>query len=329
MSEPAPTGTGVKKQVHRKKNYDMKFCECGCGNLIFISDRWGDKHRFVNNHSKKGKSKYSNPKMIPCACGCGTLIPEFDKWGKNHIFVKGHHTKGKDINKVAKTNLILCACGCGTLIPEMNRWGKKCKYVHNHCKRGKSPSEETRRKLSEAKIGKKHTNEARKKMSKSGRGRVFSEEHKRRIGEANKGKKRSAEAILNMTGVGNHRYGKKASPELRQKMSKSRSGEKNHMYIDGRSFLPYCQKFNKELKEKVRIRDARICQNCGVKENGEKHSVHHIHYDKENCYPDLITVCRSCNARANTNKEYWEPYYMNKLNDRGLLHWTQKILICE
>lgn len=100
------------------------------------------------------------------------------------------------------------------------------------------------------------------------------------------------------------------------------TGERASGWMGGLSFLPYCKKFNNELKEKIRNRDNRTCQTCGAKENGRKHSVHHIHYDKENCYPDLITVCGICNNKANSNRDEWEIFYMNKLNDRGLLHWT-------
>ena len=299
MPENTPAHTGVKKQVHRKKNYDMNFCACGCGTLIFISDRWGGKHRFVNGHGTKGKSKYSNPKMIPCGCGCGTLIPEFNKWGKNRRFVNGHGTKGKDINKTAKTNLIPCACGCGTLIPEMNKYGKKQKYVHGHYNRGKTFSAETKEKLSKIGKDRRFTLETRNKMSESGKGRIFTKEHRKKISKGNKGKKRSPEMIFKMT------------------------GENNHAWNGGSSFFPYCDKFNNQLKEKVRNRDNRTCQNCGVKENGKKLPVHHIHYDKENCYPDLITVCNSCNSKANSNRDYWETFYINKLNERGLLFWTQ------
>ena len=101
-----------------------------------------------------------------------------------------------------------------------------------------------------------------------------------------------------------------------------RTGENNPGWNGGSSFEPYCNKFNQELKKKVRQRDNNICQNCGKteKENGQQLSIHHIHYDKENCYPDLITVCCSCNSIANYHRNYWEKYYMVRLEKRGLLN---------
>lgn len=126
---------------------------------------------------------------------------------------------------------------------------------------------------------------------------------------------------------GNHHlYGIKYSDEHKQKLSDAHKGlqvgDKNPAWNGGTSFLPYCHKFNNQLKERVRNRDNRTCQNCGTKENGKRLAVHHIHYDKENCYPDLIALCNSCNIKANGNREYWEEYYMNILDSRGLLNWS-------
>jgi hypothetical protein len=99
-------------------------------------------------------------------------------------------------------------------------------------------------------------------------------------------------------------------------------------YIDGSSFEPYCHKFNDEFREQVRERDGYICQNCGrtqEEELQELHrilAVHHIHYDKQNCEPDCITLCHRCNIKVNYNRKYNESLFMNKLNDRNLLIWS-------
>lgn len=101
------------------------------------------------------------------------------------------------------------------------------------------------------------------------------------------------------------------------------SGPEHPRWRGGVSYLPYCYKFNEKLKEAVRNRDNRTCQFCNIKENGKKHPVHHIHYDKQNCHPDLITLCISCNSKVNSNRNYYENLFMNKLNDKGLLFWTK------
>lgn len=44
---------------------------------------------------------------------------------------------------------------------------------------------------------------------------------------------------------------------------------------------------------------------------------------KENCWPDLITLCSRCNSKVNGNREHYENLFMNRLNERGLLFWTR------
>ncbi len=190
--------------------------------------------------------------------------------------------------------------------------------------KGKKTSEKTKKKQSESHkglqcgknnsfFGKKHTKETKQKMreAKSGEnhpnwGKHRSEETKQKIREANSGKQHTEES--------------------KQKIRKNRpnmSGENAPNWRGGKSFEPYCIKFNKELKERIRERDNRICQECSKteKENIEKLSVHHIHYDKENCYPDLISLCVSCNTRANGNRYYWEEHFMKILKRRNLLNY--------
>jgi hypothetical protein len=115
-------------------------------------------------------------------------------------------------------------------------------------------------------------------------------------------------------------YRKPHSIESKAKLSKSHRGEKCYNWQGGISFEPYCHKFNRDLKERIRERDNRTCQypGCGKRENGTKHTCHHVHYDKLNCNPDLITLCRSCNMKVNFNREYWEAYFMELLKQRGL-----------
>jgi len=41
-------------------------------------------------------------------------------------------------------------------------------------------------------------------------------------------------------------------------------------------------------------------------------AIHHIDYVKKNCVPEnLITLCYSCNSRANYNKGFWKELYQN------------------
>jgi len=100
-------------------------------------------------------------------------------------------------------------------------------------------------------------------------------------------------------------------------------------WIDGRSFKPYGIEFNIKLKKFIRHRDNYTCQNknCNIpeKECVTKLNVHHIDYNKNNCDPiNLIALCRTCNLRANGDRDYWKQYYQKIQIDRKV-HEMEKI----
>ena len=125
----------------------------------------------------------------------------------------------------------------------------------------------------------------------------ISEAHKQKIREYRIGK---------WTGDKNPWYGK--------------TGEDHINWKGGVGFAPYCYKFNNKLKESIRERDNRTCQLCGIKENEGRRrlDVHHIHYDKPNCEPDLVSLCRSCHTKVNRNRDYYEDLFTENLQKRGL-----------
>ncbi len=97
-------------------------------------------------------------------------------------------------------------------------------------------------------------------------------------------------------------------------------GESNPNWNGGSSFEPYPVAFNIKLKELIRERDNRTCQGCGIKEEDSKRrlDVHHIDHNKDNLSPNnLISTCRSCNAKANYDKALWKEYYMAKVGGRN------------
>jgi len=104
---------------------------------------------------------------------------------------------------------------------------------------------------------------------------------------------------------------------------KIRFGEKASNYINGKGYEPYTSEFSKELKESIRKRDNYECQNCGMTEEehliivGTSLEVHHIDYNKINCNKNnLITLCKQCNLRANSNREYWQEIYIKIINQK-------------
>ncbi len=175
------------------------------------------------------------------------------------------------------------------------------------------------------KKGYKQTKEHIQNVSKSLKGKLKgipkSESHKEKLRQAHLGKKQSLEAIEKQR---QKVIGMKMTPEQIEKNRQSHL----HLFsaLDRLIKNKYCSLFSVKLREQVRIRDNHMCQKCGktqIQQNYELLCVHHIHYLKSDCYPDLITLCRSCNVIANTNRDYWESLFMNKLNERSLLFWTR------
>jgi len=74
----------------------------------------------------------------------------------------------------------------------------------------------------------------------------------------------------------------------------------------------YCKEFSfKEFKIMIKQRDKFKCMNpdCNFKFN-DRLVIHHIDYNKKNCnLNNLITVCRSCNAKANYNRDWHKSWY--------------------
>lgn len=251
------------------------------------------------------------------------------------IVVKQNRFYGKHHSESTKTKLSLINKnkhrspktefnkGCAPInkgIPHTNETRKKISESH----KGKVRSLESRLKQSQSVsgikhplYGKHHTEGSRQKNRERHLGKKHSETTKQKL---------SVSHIGLLAGVNHYLYGKYHSDKTKQKMSQNHKdcfGKENNNWIDGRSYLPYCHRFNDKLKEAIRARDNHICQLCKTPQNGIKLAAHHIHYDKENCYPDLITLCRSCNSKVNANRKYHEFVFMNNLNDRGLLLWTK------
>lgn len=178
-------------------------------------------------------------------------------------------------------------------------------------RKGVKLSDELKQKMSLSKLGKlgkkgrhwKLSEETKKKQSKSKKGIERSIETKDKISETRK-RKMIEQGFLN-------------TPEARLKMSKSRKGDKCNFYIDGRSGErnnPYSIDWTNTLRISIRERDHYTCQICEEKQGDVAYSIHHIDYDKLNCNPDnLITLCRSCHMKTNSNRKTWIIYF-NKLN---------------
>jgi len=146
-------------------------------------------------------------------------------------------------------------------------------------------------------LGRKHTKEARKKMSESAKVKVFTDEHRANISKANKGRKQSKEWV---------------EKRMIAHVGHTRScGHKNPNWKGGIMHEPYCGVWgDKEYKWDIKKRDSFRCQNPDCWGTSDILCIHHIDYDKKHCHPDnLITVCHSCNIRANYQRRWHKSWY--------------------
>ena len=127
--------------------------------------------------------------------------------------------------------------------------------------------------------------------------------------------------------------GKKFSAEHVENMSKTHmgnpgfwtgkpryGGNENPNWKGGISFLPYCEKFNKDLEERVRDFFGRCCYLCAKNEmdNGRRLDVHHVNYDKMVCCNDVkplfVPLCQSCHVKVHNDRDEWEKLFTLSLD---------------
>lgn len=205
-------------------------------------------------------------------------------------------------------------------------------------------TEKAKEKISLAKKGHKLSDAHKEKLSIAHKGKHLSNEHKANISARKKGKHLSAEARAKissaMSGAKNHNYGMTGenatfygrnhtertreklsainlgrciSNEARMKISIAMRGENHPSWKGGISFEPYCPKFDKNLKKRVRAFFEYTCILCGKteKDNSRCLSVHHVEYDKQACCHDTVVtfaaLCTCCHAKtSNGDRGRWE-----------------------
>ena len=223
--------------------------------------------------------------IVQCKCDCGTEFEEFDNRGRKRKFIYGHQNRGINHPMFGKSGL----------------------------RKGVKLTDETKKLIS--------INHADFKGEKHPMfGKIHSDATKQLMSELKKGEKHPqygthrSDATKKLISIAN--IGKTLSPETRQLMSENHAdfkGEKSPNWRGGLSKLPYCPIWTKWLKEEIKERDNHHCQNPDCKSINLL-GVHHIDYDKKNCSANnLITLCRSCNSKANTNREYWKEFYSDIL----------------
>jgi hypothetical protein len=186
----------------------------------------------------------------------------------------------------------LCGCGCGGETTP-NR-----KYINGHHHKGKQYGEDVRAKII-AGI-KEMSDEARAEMKLK---MSISAKNKPPMSEETLAKfRKNAEA----------RRGTKRPQEVGEKISQNRVGKhcgSDHRCWNGGVSLIYGQGW-RSFRNSIKKRDGDQCMNPECCGSGTRLAVHHIDYDKTNRHPqNLITVCTTCNIKANKNRDYWMSLY--------------------
>ena len=277
----------------------LRRCKCGCGEITKSGNKYIFGHHLFGNTFKRDKkaSKETRKKMSLAKIG------NMNRRGTTHT----KETKDKmiltrqNVSEETRNKISLA------LTNNTNATGKRSKEVREAISKqvtgngnpfyGKHHTEETKRESScRMKLNNPmHSFDIRLKVSKALQNRYKNREH--------------------------HLCGNKLSEETKGKISIATSGSNNPAWLGGISFEPYCIDWNNVTKDAIKERDNHECQNSDCKHNCDHLSlcVHHVDYNKKNCEPrNLITLCISCNARANTNRKYWELIYRDVLNTNRL-----------
>ena len=272
--------------------------------------------------------------IVQCKCECGTEFEEYNKWGRKREYVYGHNRKGKTVSDATRQLMSENhADNSGennsfygkTHSPKSkqkiseNRKGKCC--GENNSNYGKHPSPETKQLMSIINsgennpfFGKHHSPKNRQLISDNNKGKIYSPESRQLMSDNNRGENNP---MYGRCGENNPNYGKTHSPETRQLISNANSGENHPNWKGGISKEPYCQEWDGWLKEEIKERDNFQCQNPDCDKEITKTNqlcIHHINYVKKDCSANnLITICRSCNNRANHNREHWQKFYNKRV----------------
>jgi hypothetical protein len=116
----------------------------------------------------------------------------------------------------------------------------------------------------------------------------------------------------------NFRHGKRCPECSKIKQNLQISGSNHYNWMGGISCEPYCDAWaDKEYKESIKERDGFMCQNPNCSKIGSRLTIHHIDYNKKHCEPkNLITLCNSCNIKANRDRELHQSFYTNIISGK-------------
>jgi hypothetical protein len=96
--------------------------------------------------------------------------------------------------------------------------------------------------------------------------------------------------------------------------AKKFSGDGNPNWNGGLSRKPYPYNFRR-ISYEIRKRDGFVCRGLECSGVDTKLTAHHINYNKEDCREtNLISLCSSCNSKANFNRPLWQKRYSDLMS---------------
>lgn len=264
-----------------------------------------------------GKNRFRRKGNL-CECNCSGYAKPGRRFISGHNMKTPEQRKKQSENKTGKNNPFY-----GKKRPEHSKTmsGRKRPDQSERMKKNNPMNDpKSRKKVSESKMGDKNPSkriEVRKAISNTLMGKYIGENHpnwKERI-------------IIFCTTC---KSSKKIYPKDKKEynfcnykcmgewMSKNLIGENNPNWQGGISAEPYCLIWqDQEYKQDLKDRDNNECQNPDCWRKSNILMPHHIDYDKLNCHPwNIITVCNSCNSRANFKRNYWTKLYQNIMAEK-------------
>lgn len=238
---------------------------------------------------------------MKCKCGCGNDIGKYSKEG----YVKGHHCFGRKLSEETKKKISKKHQGKIISTEHRLKISQTIKSNPENLKKLEKAREVLKEKEKDLLFKEMHSKRTSDGMGKDARDkiRLVQLHNTNRLGIPHT---EETKRIIGLKGIGREPWNKGIPPE------------KQPMWKGGLACGEYCEAWlDLDYKEDIKLRDNYKCQNPDCWNKTKRLSIHHINYNKKDCCPsNLITLCVSCNSRANTKRDYWKEYYKNLLENR-------------
>jgi hypothetical protein len=323
----------MKKGSHHTEESKKKIAQntpsvAGVNNPMFGKHHSEETKMRISESLKKNKDRVNPNLGKPCSYETRLKISK-SLMGEKNVRFGTHHTE-ETKKKISKANSGENSPNFGKHLPEETRKkisesnkGRVCSLETrkkiSDSNKGKELSLETRAKLSEANKGENSPNFGKRGELSPRYGKPLSPETRTKISIANKGKTQSCET---RDKISKSHKGITHSKETKIKLSIINSGEGNPNFgktgensphwKGGISFEPYCPKWTRDLKRRIRAFFDHRCILCGktTEKNGQDLSCHHVEYNKNACCDgkpvQFAALCRSCHSKTGFKRANWE-----------------------